>query len=48
MAELIENLLKANIEQTKMILELLKCFNITNEQFVLNWADSLNAISIEV
>lgn len=48
MTELMKNMLKANIEQTKMILELIKSLDITNEQFVLDWADSLNTISIEI
>lgn len=46
MKELIENVLKSNIESTNNLYKLLERMNLLNEQYVLDWLDKLNEISV--
>lgn len=45
---LITKILNYNKIETTNISNIIKSFNLSNEQEILNWADSLNAISVEI
>lgn len=44
---LIKELLQSNLEETQKTYDLMKSYGLENEQYVLNWLDALNAISIK-
>ena len=46
MENAIKELLKVNIEASNKLYEFLKKANLLNEQYVLDWLDKLNEISV--
>ena len=44
--ELFSQLYKANIDETKAIINLAVEYNVLNEQETLNWLDELNKLSV--
>lgn len=44
--ELLNQLYKANIDETKAIINLAIEYNVLNEQETLNWLDELNKLSV--
>jgi hypothetical protein len=47
MKQLILNLIKSNLEETKLTYKLCKEYNLLNEQEILDWLDELNKISVQ-
>lgn len=43
---LIKELLQNNLNEINTIYDLIQLYNLENEQYVLDWLDSLNEISI--
>ena len=43
---LIKELLQNNLNEINTIYDLIQLYNLQNEQYVLDWLDSLNEISI--
>lgn len=46
MENAIKELLEANIEELDKLYEFLELANLLNEQYVLDWLDRLNKISV--
>lgn len=44
---LIKSLIDSNIKETEAIYDLIELYELTNEQYVLDWLDKLNFISIK-
>lgn len=44
--ELLNQLYKANIDETKAIIKLATEYDLLNEQETLNWLDELNKLSV--
>ena len=45
--ELVTNLMKSSLQMVKSTYNLIKLYNLENEQDVLDWQDALNEISIK-
>lgn len=46
MGNVIKELLEANIEELDRLYKFLEWANLLNEQFVIDWLDKLNEISV--
>ena len=46
MENVIRELLEANIEELDKLYKFLELANLLNEQYVLNWLDAMNKISV--
>jgi hypothetical protein len=46
MENVIKELLEANIEELNKLYKFLELANLLNEQYVLDWLDKLNEISV--
>lgn len=45
--ELVTNLMKSSLQMVKSTYNLIKLYNLENEQDVLDWQDALNEISVK-
>ena len=46
MENAIKELLEANIEELNKLYKFLELANLLNEQYVLNWLDKINEVSV--